>query len=151
MRTPAQLTERFRASGRNVTGQRQCIFEVLWDNVDHPSAEAVYEVARLALPTLSLKTVYQTLHELVELGEISAIDVGTGAMRFDPNVETPHHHLVCRPCGKVRDLVVAFEGLDLPLGEDQGFDVDSTEVVFRGLCAACRAPVRRPRRRGPAH
>ena len=128
----------FRASGRKVTAQRQCIFRILQGNVTHPSAEAVYDAARVEMETLSLKTVYQTLYELAELGEIETLDLGTGAMRFDPNVESSHHHLVCRACGKVRDLNVDFAGLAVPDGESQGYDVRSAEVVFRGLCDECR-------------
>jgi Fe2+ or Zn2+ uptake regulation protein len=138
MRTPEELTELFRASGRKVTAQRQCIFRVLWGNVGHPSAEAVYEVARQEMETISLKTVYQTLYELVDLGEVAVMDVGTGAVRFDPNVDGEHHHLVCRSCGKVRDLYVEFAGLSVPVDQDQGYEVGSAEVIFRGLCDGCR-------------
>ncbi len=140
MRTPDELTALFRANGRKVTAQRQCIFRVLQDNVDHPSAESVFEAARTQVPTISLKTVYQTLYELAELGEIAALDLGTGTARFDPNVERAHHHLVCRSCGKVRDLDVRFDGLSVPPGEVQGYEVSSAEVVFRGLCGDCRPP-----------
>ena len=147
MRTPDELTELFRASGRKVTAQRQCIFGVLQDNVDHPSAESVYEAARTQVATISLKTVYQTLYELAEMGEIAALDLGTGTARFDPNVERAHHHLVCRSCGKVRDLDVTFDGLSVPPDEVQGYEVNSAEVVFRGLCGECRQPPP-PDRRG---
>jgi Fe2+ or Zn2+ uptake regulation protein len=141
MRTPDELTALFRAKGRKVTAQRQCIFRVLQDNVDHPSAESVFEAARTQVPTISLKTVYQTLYELAELGEVAALDLGTGTARFDPNVERAHHHLVCRSCGKVRDLDVSFDGLSVPPGEVQGYEVSSAEVVFRGLCGDCRPPL----------
>ena len=87
VRPPDELTERFRSSGRKVTAQRQCIFRVLQGDVTHPSAEAVYEAARAEMETISLKTVYQTLHELAELGEVNTLDVGTGTVRFDPNVD----------------------------------------------------------------
>ena len=68
------------------------------------------------METISLKTVYQTLHDLAELGEIAALDLGTGMTRFDPNVDHPHHHLVCRQCGRVRDLVADFPDLADPDG-----------------------------------
>ena len=139
MRTPEELTDLFRANGRKVTAQRQRIFRALQDNVTHPSAEAVYETVRAEMETISLRTVYQTLYELAELGEVLTLDLGTGAVRFDPNVEDPHHHLVCRRCGKVRDLHVQFEGLRVPRGDAQGYDVSSAEVVFRGLCEDCQA------------
>ncbi|HXQ19621.1 MAG TPA: Fur family transcriptional regulator [Acidimicrobiales bacterium] len=138
MKTVEELTELFRSSGRKVTAQRQCIFRVLQGNVTHPSAEAVYEVARAEMETISLKTVYQTLNELAELGEVAALDLGTGTVRFDPNVEAGHHHLVCRSCGKVRDLHVDFDDLRVPKGAAQGYEVRSAEVVFRGLCEECR-------------
>ena len=138
MRTPEELTDLFRVNGRKVTAQRQCIFRALQGNVTHPSAEAVYETVRTQMGTISLKTVYQTLYELAELGELLTLDLGTGAVRFDPNVEDAHHHLVCRRCGKVRDLHVDFDGLDVPRSAAQGYDVSSAEVVFRGLCDECQ-------------
>jgi Fe2+ or Zn2+ uptake regulation protein len=90
------------------------------------------------MPNVSLKTVYQTLNDLSELGEISTLDLGTGAARFDPNVESTHHHLVCRSCGKVRDVDADFPDLRVPRGAAQGFQVSSAEVVFRGQCDECR-------------
>jgi len=143
VRPPDELTERFRSTGRKVTAQRQCIFRVLQGDVTHPSAESVYALASREMETISLKTVYQTLNELTELGEIMALDLGTGAIRFDPNVEDPHHHLVCRACGKVRDLHVEFDGLEVPPTAAEGYAVSSAEVVFRGLCEDCRKAERR--------
>jgi Fe2+ or Zn2+ uptake regulation protein len=139
MKTVEELTELFRANGRKVTGQRQCIFRVLQGDVTHPSAEAVHAAASREMGTISLKTVYQTLNDLAELGEIASLDVGTGMTRFDPNVDDPHHHLVCRRCGKVRDLVADFPDLRIPAGAELGFEVGSAEIVFRGLCLDCRA------------
>ena len=66
------------------------------------------------METISLKTVYQTLHELAAMGEIAALDLGTGMTRFDPNVDGVHHHLVCRGCGKVRDLHADFSAVTVP-------------------------------------
>ena len=139
MKTPDELTQLFRATGRKVTAQRQCIFRVLQGDVTHPSAEAVFEAARRDVETISLKTVYQTLNDLAELGEIASLDVGTGMTRFDPNVDDAHHHVVCRQCGKVRDVYADFPEIRLPDGSDLGFQVGSAEVVFRGLCAECLA------------
>jgi Fe2+ or Zn2+ uptake regulation protein len=138
MQSPEELTDLFRAHGRKITAQRQCIFRALEGDVTHPSAERVYEKVRTEMPNVSLKTVYQTLNDLAELGEISLLDLGTGAARFDPNVEEAHHHLVCRSCGKVRDLKADFPALTVPSGATQGYKVLSAEVIFRGECDECR-------------
>ena len=136
MKSPAELTELFRSRGLKVTPQRQCIFRLLHGNEAHPTAESVYAVARAEMPTISLKTVYQTLNDLASMGEIQQLDLGTGASRFDPNVDA-HHHLVCTECGKVRDLYADYAGLSVPARQRQGFTIGSAEVVFRGVCGEC--------------
>jgi Fe2+ or Zn2+ uptake regulation protein len=136
MRTPAELTQLFRARGLKVTPQRQCVFRLLDGARAHPSAEAIYDQARAEMPTISLRTVYQTLNDLAEMGEIQSLDLGTGATRFDPNT-TAHHHLVCTSCGQVRDVYVDLGDVHIPPAQRRGFQISSTDVVFRGLCDAC--------------
>lgn len=138
MQSPQALSDLFRANGRKITAQRQCIFRALEGDETHPSAERVYERVRVEMPSISLKTVYQTLHDLADLGQISALDLGTGSARFDPNVESRHHHVVCRACGKVRDVDADFPALQVPPDAAPGFQVQSAEVVLRGLCDTCR-------------
>jgi Fe2+ or Zn2+ uptake regulation protein len=124
-----------------MTPQRQRIFEVLDAAEGHPTVEQVYEVVVSEMPAISVKTVYQTVHELEALGEISLLDLGLGSFRIDKNVTgEPHHHLVCRRCGEVRDLAVAFADLDLDPADAQGFVVGPPEIVFRGLCPSCAPP-----------
>lgn len=137
MKTPAELTELFRRRGLKVTPQRQMLFGLLHGNGVHPTAESLYAAAREQMPTISLRTVYQTLSDLETMGEIQQLDVGTGSSRFDPNTDS-HHHLVCERCGKVRDLYAEFPGLQVPRGRAQGFAVQTVEVVFRGVCDECR-------------
>jgi Fe2+ or Zn2+ uptake regulation protein len=137
VRSPGELSALFRAQGRKTTPQRQCIFRVLHGNVAHPTAEAIYEVVAAEMPTISRKTVYQTLHDLADLGEVELLDLGTGAVRVDPNNDGAHHHLVCEGCGKVRDLSIEFAGLEVPADAGHGFAVRRAEVVFRGRCGEC--------------
>lgn len=139
VKTPDELTGLFRDRGLKVTPQRQCIFRVLHDSREHPSAESVYAEVRREMPTISLRTVYQTLNDLTAMGELQQLDLGTGSSRFDPTVE-PHHHLVCEGCGRVRDLHADFDEVRVPA--DAGFTVSGTEIVFRGRCHECEADAR---------
>lgn len=138
MRPPVELAEAFRATGRKITPQRQSIFRVLHGAGDHPTAEGVYESVRGEMPTISLRTVYQTLNDLAAMGEIHAVDLGTGSARFDPHTD-PHHHMVCVDCGWVSDIERDFPLGTPPEAGRSGFEVASTEIVFRGRCASCAA------------
>lgn len=137
VRSPAELTEAFRAQGLKVTPQRQLLFRLLHDNVAHPTAEAVYAVASAQMPGISLRTVYQTLSDLAAMGELHVLELGTGSARFDPNV-AEHHHVVCQSCGAVHDVYVDNPD-DLHVHGLSGFDVEQTAIVFRGRCARCAA------------
>jgi Fe2+ or Zn2+ uptake regulation protein len=137
MKTVPDLTELFRARGLRVTPQRQAIFGLLQDDASHPTVEVLYDRARADMPTISLKTVYQTVHDLADLGELHVLDLGTGSLRIDPNVEDTHHHLVCTACGRVRDLPVEFDGLRVPPRYRRAFTVDDVQVIFRGRCEHC--------------
>lgn len=131
------LSERFQARGLKLTPQRRSIFRALEHAADHPTAEAVYATVASELPSISLRTVYQTLNELAGIGALHPLDVGTGATRFDLNVE-PHHHLVCDDCGQIVDVHADVDRITPePTGQAAGFEVTATEIVFRGRCAPC--------------
>ena len=137
MKTVDELTILFRERGLRVTPQRQAIFRLLHGNGEHPTVEALYELAATEMPTISLKTVYQTVHDLEALGELRVLDLGTGAVRVDPNVDGDHHHMVCSECGRVRDVPLTHGDVRLPNRFRRDFSVDAVEVIFRGRCAQC--------------
>jgi len=139
--SPTVLAAAYRAQGRNLTPQRQLIFSLLHDNRTHPTAEALYATASHKMPGISLRTVYQTLNELAEMGELQAIDLGEGVTRFDPNVDD-HHHAICNACGAITDVHVERASALRPKGVD-GFNVDDIGVVFRGVCAKCESSSKR--------
>lgn len=137
MKSPEELTRRFRTGGLRVTPQRQAVFRLLSGNDAHPTVDALHELARAEMPTISLRTVYQTVHDLEAMGEVSLLDLGTGSVRVDPNVEHDHHHLICTQCGKVRDVALDVGRLRIPPRRRHGFHVETVQVHFRGVCEAC--------------
>ena len=141
MNSPSVLAAAYRAQGRKLTPQRNMIFSLLHNNSTHPTAEALFATASHKMPGISLRTVYQTLNELVEMGELHAIDLGEGVTRFDPNVDD-HHHAICNICGAITDVHVERASTLRPKGVD-GFSVDDVGVVFRGVCASCEPSVKR--------
>lgn len=139
MRTADELTHRFREQGLRVTPQRQAIFRLLHGDDSHPTVEALYECARAEMPTISRKTVYQTVNDLAAMGEVGLLDLGTGSFRVDPNVEHTHQHLICTGCGKVRDVAVDLPPVRIPSNQRHGFVISIIELNLRGLCEDCAA------------
>ena len=140
-RSITQLVERLRQRGWRLTAQRRVVAEVLVGEHVHLTAEAVHAAARAALPEISMATVYNTLNELVDMGEVLEIGAGHGPKRYDPNADVAHQHLLCVGCGTLRDVQPEGEtDLALPPGEDHGFRVVSVDITFRGLCPSCAPP-----------
>jgi Fe2+ or Zn2+ uptake regulation protein len=132
------LLERLRDRGWRVTPQRRAVAQVLTGDHVHLTADDVHERARAVLPEVSLATVYNTLRELVEMGEVLELRVGNGPARYDPNVGAAHHHLVCTVCNRLVDVHPAgVDGLRLPSNQRHGYELDEIDITFLGRCPSC--------------
>ena len=132
------LLDRLRGRGWRITPQRRAVVGALSGEHIHLTAEQVHAAARDVVPEVSLATVYNTLNELVTMGEVTAVHLGDGSARYDPKVGPDHHHLVCSGCGVMYDVQPEGMGeLALPVAQHHGMRVDAVEVTFRGRCANC--------------
>ncbi|NGN69092.1 transcriptional repressor [Streptomyces sp. A7024] len=134
----SDLLERLRGRGWRLTAQRRVIAEVLDGDHVHYTADEVHDKAVSRLPEISRATVYNTLGELVSIGEVLEVATDGRAKRYDPNAHRPHQHLVCSRCGAIRDVHPRGNPVaDLPAEERFGFVVQDAEVTYRGLCPNC--------------
>ncbi len=134
----APLADRLQVRGWRITPQRRAVISVLRGEHVHLSAEQILAGARRVVPEVSQATVYNTLNELVAMGEISEIRVADGSTRYDPKTGPDHHHLVCQGCGLTFDVEPkGVDGLTLPPAQRFGMTIGAVEVVFRGLCSNC--------------
>jgi Fur family transcriptional regulator, stress-responsive regulator len=131
----APLIDRLRHRGWRLTAQRRVIAEAMTGEHVHLAADEVLERARQTLPEVSLATVYNTLNELVSIGEVLEITHDDGRKRYDPNVTDLHHHLVCVECGRMLD--VHTDDPRLPVDQQHGFELLGVEVTFRARCPEC--------------
>lgn len=139
--TSTLLLDRLRARDWRLTPQRRAIAEVMGGDQIHLTAEEVLERARERLPEVSLATVYNTLNELVSMGEVQQVDAGGGPTRYDPNTQDGHHHLVCLNCGELRDVhPQGMDTLELPRAQRFGYRIVNREVLFQGYCRDCGEP-----------
>ena len=92
----------FRKNGYKVTTQRLAIYKFILKREDHPNAEQIYQAIHNDYPTISLGTIYKTLHLLKEIGLIQELGFNEGSIRYDPDMDI-HINMVCTKCGKIHD------------------------------------------------
>ena len=118
--------------------RRDALLQALRDSKEHPSAEMLYQELLPAFPELSLGTVYRNLTQLKESGEIVSIAVVNGHERFD-SIKSDHAHFICRNCSRIFDLWETEQDLKVAEAANAaGFEVQSQEILLRGLCNECR-------------
>ena len=116
--------------------QREVIYRILAGTSNHPTAEWIFQRARVELPNISLGTVYRNLQLLRDLGRIREIATGPVHTRFDALME-PHHHFICTECGGMRDLFVQLPVDLIPFAQTGGVEVEGCRVEFYGKCEEC--------------
>lgn len=126
-------------NGLKVTPQRLAILKYLRENRIHPTAEKVYKEVFKKYPSISLKTVYNTLERFVEAGMIQELNVDPNKMRFDAC--TDHHdHFHCRVCDNVYDVVhnssISTDNLQNNKNIE-GHLVDTIIINLKGVCKYC--------------
>jgi Fe2+ or Zn2+ uptake regulation protein len=134
-----RLCEQLKAQGRRLTPQRRAIIQALLEHDSHPTAEQIFTRVRQEMPDLSHATVYNTLHELVEMDVLRELDLGLGERHYDLTTGD-HAHLICLGCGRVEDVPCDCEATALLPEHTHGFHVLGCDVIFRGYCPACTTP-----------
>ena len=87
------------------TKQRTQLAKMLFQAENrHFTAEQLHKEARTAGGTISLATIYNTLHQFRTAGLLRQVIVEPGKVYFDTNTE-PHHHFYIEDDGELLDVV----------------------------------------------
>jgi Fur family peroxide stress response transcriptional regulator len=122
--------------GLKMTPQRRSIIEFLQTCANHPTAEEILQAVNSHFPMTSRPTVYNTLNWLKGAGLIHEVHEG-GTVRYDPNT-SPHHHFICRWCGRVDDIE-SDQIEKIEFEEIAGhYKIEHFQITVRGLCLQCQ-------------
>jgi Fur family peroxide stress response transcriptional regulator len=127
-----------RDHGLQVTYQRLAIYQALYNTMEHPSAEVIYQQVRKRFPMISLGTVYKTLERFFDAGLVHKVSPVSEVARYDAKT-SHHHHLICVSCNSIQDIEDPVLDREISLPEGSGFKLLRHQVVLHGYCPSCQA------------
>ncbi|MDO8290676.1 MAG: Fur family transcriptional regulator [Parvibaculum sp.] len=127
----AQTLTRLRDAGLRPTRQRLALGRLLFDGGDrHVTAEALHEEAQKAGVSVSLATVYNTLHQFTDAHLLREVVVDSSRTYFDTNI-SDHHHFFVENSGRLMDIngdQIAVMGLP---AAPEGTSLARVDVIVR--------------------
>jgi Fur family transcriptional regulator, iron response regulator len=127
----ADQAQRLRSAGLRPTRQRQALAQLLFkDKERHVTAETLHGEAVAAGESVSLATVYNTLHQFTEAGLLRQVLVDGSRTYFDTNTGD-HHHFYREEDGLLIDIdgaAIAVSGVPQP---PKGAKVERIDVIIR--------------------
>jgi Fur family peroxide stress response transcriptional regulator len=117
--------------------QRELILRILRSTKSHPSADWIYEKAKMKMPNISLGTVYRNLNLLAEEGKIRKFSIGGATTQFDADLRD-HYHIRCVHCSRIEDVPhISHRVTYHEIEELTGYHIHSLQLAFSGLCPQC--------------
>ena len=131
VRPYSRVLETLQAAGLRPTRQRMALGRLLFEGSDcHVTAEQLHGLAQKRRISVSLATVYNTLHQFTAAGLLREVVVAPGRSYFDTNTRE-HHHFFNESTGELADIddgAVVLQ--DLPPAP-AGMRVARVDVVVR--------------------
>ena len=129
--------------GLRYSKPREVILSYFRERDKHVSAERIYLDLKERGHHLSLSTVYLNLGVLKRAALIREFSGPGGEALYDGNV-SPHHHLICKSCGRVIDLPWPQGSSETPAQTMRqhaerisGWRVDEPHLDLSGVCPGC--------------
>ena len=129
--TSDDIMELLRDAGLRPTRQRRSLAQQLFSGSDrHVTAEQLHSESLGQGVSVSLATVYNTLHQFTTAGLLRELVVDAGRSYFDTNISA-HHHLYFEDSGKLRDV----SGDNIAIGElpalPEGAEISRIDIIIR--------------------
>jgi len=138
----SHIVHQLRSVGLRPTRQRLALAKILFDgeSTRHVSAEALHAEALEEGIRVSLATVYNTLHQFVEVGLLREVVIDSSRTYFDTNTAS-HHHFYEKLSGFLSDIRDQDVEVKLNVDVPEGMELIAAEVVFR-LAPAAKGKVK---------
>lgn len=119
-----------------VTPQRVAIVDELYKH-GHMNVDDLYKNLLEKFPSISLATIYKNINAMVEKIFLNEVKIPETKSVYEL-IKEEHSHLVCSSCGKIEDIMIDTSILQSSLSKQSSFKVESSEVIFTGVCENCQ-------------
>jgi len=124
--------------GHLLTIQRRLLLSLVHNGGGHIDAKELYRRANSQDESISLATVYRSLHLFKDLGLVEERHLGQLRCCYELKRTVEHQHLVCRGCGKVIEFETPLvQELINKVQNEHRFDVTRAELCMEGYCRQC--------------
>ncbi len=113
------------------------MLQVLREEAQPLSAQAVLDRAGPICPGIGAATVFRTLKQAVESGEVVKVELPGLAPHYELASSHHHHFFVCESCEQILPLQGCVNGLPKLL--PSGSRMSHHEIVIFGECSTCVA------------
>jgi Fur family transcriptional regulator, iron response regulator len=125
------ILAKLKDAGLRPTRQRLSLAKLLFEGGDrHISAEDLHAEAVANRISVSLATIYNTLHQFTNAGLLREVVVEPGRSYFDNNI-TSHHHFFVEGEGKLIDIPASEVALSQLPAAPAGMKVSRVDVIVR--------------------
>ena len=118
-----------------MTKQRELILNILKQSDRHLTADEIFFLAKLKMPSIAMATVYNNLNAMNDAGIVERTHIDGSADCFELVTE-PHDHLLCDACGRISDIRIPSlsQTLETALGEK----IEHYDLTVHYVCPDCR-------------
>ena len=127
----SDMRMKLRAVGLRPTRTRVALSSLLFAKGDrHLTAEMLFEEATRAKVSVSLATIYNTLHQFTEVGVLRQVAIDASKSYFDTN-NTEHHHFYIEDRHELMDIPSTNMIVGKPPMAPDGYEITRIDVVVR--------------------
>lgn len=84
-------------------------------------------------------TVFRMMNTLTQKGITTPVQFQEGKTRYELSSRKDHHHLICKNCGKIEDVLdIIIPALEKEIRNKSGFKVLRHSLEFFGVCLTCQ-------------
>lgn len=123
-----------------MTKQRELILNILKQSDRHLTADEIFFLAKLKMPSIAMATIYNNLNAMNEAGIIKRLHIDGVADCFD-KIVSPHDHLLCDRCGRITDIRLPALAEDIE--RTLGTEIEDYELTVHYICPDCRRAAQR--------